>query len=469
MSMEARKQQVFSRRYEAVLLALFIWLATLVAAEAAPASVTTYPIQLTRTAPSCTIPWDSDTSGEVVLRLTAQAPGTNWGSSGKEAAVLQVAVDGGQPYDIVLYMGETSFTYPVALGTAGSGPHQLQVTFAQTKSAAGAETVMVLATQFAVVPPSSAQYAVLAHAPVLYGRNENNRSDVPLVMYYQDQQLSGGQRRIVYSVIWSNEDGGTNTLGLISTWGRTTDIEWIYDITLSSSGEIVREIYQGPNHAQTTFSGRRVGQHPVLRTATTNNNVVDTGNSRLCFGLYPAQALPAGATREIMMDQNPWTYQVAAAELAREGKKRQGLESGTIGLWKLTLQQMVADARNYVYVDFTAKLSAGYIGFAVKRRNDPTWYGWHPSYGLAGINRSGVNRVALEVPEGTTLTDLEALRVYTRPASYGNDFTVTLSEIRQVFMLDNAYVPQSSVAAWHGSIVFNTEHDSETVLRFPEN
>ena len=40
-------------------------------------------------------------------------------------------------------------------------------------------------------------------------------------------------------MIWSNEDGGTNTPALMARWGRTTDIEWIYRVVLDRAGAIV--------------------------------------------------------------------------------------------------------------------------------------------------------------------------------------------------------------------------------------
>ena len=57
-------------------------------------------------------------------------------------------------------------------------------------------------------------------------------------------------------MIWSNEDGGTNTPALMARWGRTTDIEWIYRVVLAPDGRIVSEHYQAPNHETKAFTGR---------------------------------------------------------------------------------------------------------------------------------------------------------------------------------------------------------------------
>ena len=49
-------------------------------------------------------------------------------------------------------------------------------------------------------------------------------------------------------MIFTNEDGGTPTDRLMATWGRTTDIEYIYSVEVDRAGEIVAEDYQGPEH-----------------------------------------------------------------------------------------------------------------------------------------------------------------------------------------------------------------------------
>ena len=43
-------------------------------------------------------------------------------------------------------------------------------------------------------------------------------------------------RQFRYSVIFTNEDGGTATDRLMATWGRTTDVEFVYGVTLDRAG-----------------------------------------------------------------------------------------------------------------------------------------------------------------------------------------------------------------------------------------
>ena len=50
-----------------------------------------------------------------------------------------------------------------------------------------------------------------------------------------------------YSVIFSNEDGGTATPALLARWGRTTDIEMMYQEEWRD-GRMVTARYQAPDH-----------------------------------------------------------------------------------------------------------------------------------------------------------------------------------------------------------------------------
>ena len=72
---------------------------------------------------------------------------------------------------------------------------------------------------------------------------------------------------IEYSVVWSNEDGGTGASAglLMAQWGRTTDIEWIYRVEVDAKGRRVpgSGVFQSPNHGTTTFRGRYDGTHPL--------------------------------------------------------------------------------------------------------------------------------------------------------------------------------------------------------------
>ncbi len=97
-------------------------------------------------------------------------------------------------------------------------------------------------------------------------------------------------------MIFTNEDGGTPTDRLMATWGRTTDIEYLYSVAVDASGAIVDQDMQGPEHETLKFNGRREGQHPLLWVSTENNMVLDRGDDP--GPLWPGAA-PLRLTRHL--------------------------------------------------------------------------------------------------------------------------------------------------------------------------
>src|SRR6266480_2264223 len=95
----------------------------------------------------------------------------------------------------------------------------------------------------------------LAHTPVLYARaNTIDRfTDVPLMMYYEILP-EGADRLVRYTVVFTNEDGGTQTAALMARWGRATDIEWVYELRVRGE-KVIEEIYQGVEHETKSFKG----------------------------------------------------------------------------------------------------------------------------------------------------------------------------------------------------------------------
>ena len=84
------------------------------------------------------------------------------------------------------------------------------------------------------------QEAIL-RAPIIHLRKDTigRFSDVPLLMYWEAEQRPQG-RQVTYTVILSNEDGGTYTERLMARWGRTADIEWCYAASPSPKGRGAR-------------------------------------------------------------------------------------------------------------------------------------------------------------------------------------------------------------------------------------
>jgi hypothetical protein len=213
--------------------------------------------------------------GEALVALTAAAPGTDWGTAGAESAVLTLRLDGRKVEDLVLFAGAQPFTYRAALGRVGAGRHRLEVAFAARKSPPGVRAPRVGAVRVRLASPDEALAA--RFSPIVIGRDipevagvyENNHTDVPMLAYHTTTADEQGRTVIEYTEIWSNEDGGTNTPALMARWGRTTDIEWIYRVTLGADGRPVSEVYQAPNHATLPFTGVKIDDHPVPRPRTT--------------------------------------------------------------------------------------------------------------------------------------------------------------------------------------------------------
>ena len=236
------------------------------------------------------------------------------------------------------------------------------------------------------------------HAPILYQRADTvgTESDVPLLMYVEWDKTD---QSLTYTVIFSNEDGGTSTRDLMARWGRTTDIEYVYKVWLNEDGSAgVRQV-QGAGHKDVTFEGPFERDRPVLVPVTRNNMVAGakekTGRR---FDFDPISVDLSEHSREYVMDQKPETWKIMGEELKREGKLR------TYGVVR---GEDISDPANYAYVEFLSNQKAGgrvAVGFMLPggRRVQMS----HVGKAGNSVERSGWMRLATELPPGTTLADL---------------------------------------------------------------
>src|SRR5690242_6403131 len=178
---------------------------------------------------------------EGFLSFRASAPGTDWGRPGHEAAMLSVAVDGRSIGDVIAVRGARPATYRVALGRVRTGTHIVALFLDRRRSPRKVRQAQAGKLRITLAKPTN---LVSQYAPILYGRDlpeipgrfENNHTDAPLLAYHTITKDAAGNTTIEYTVIWSNEDEGTDTAALMARWGRTTDIEWIYRVTLDRRG-----------------------------------------------------------------------------------------------------------------------------------------------------------------------------------------------------------------------------------------
>src|SRR5262249_29881485 len=154
--------------------------------------------------------------------------------------VLVLEIDGRYSQHLILTRGEGPAEYPVLLGAMTAGTHRLRarVDRAWTPRAVSAVTI----DDVRVTPTARAapQHRAPAFAPTIHVRANAYRrfTDVPLVMWYETDATARGTR-IRYSVIFSNEDGGTPADRLMATWGRLTDIEYVLGIEFAPDGRVL--------------------------------------------------------------------------------------------------------------------------------------------------------------------------------------------------------------------------------------
>ena len=418
--------------------------------------------------------------GEALLDLRALATGTDWGRAGHESAVVGIELDGAYNQDVVLFNGQRSFDYKVALGPVGRGRHRVVARFDPQKSpdAANGATIQSLSASFA---PASGDDGLLArYSPVVYGRDlpeipgpyENNHTDAPLLTYHEVRH-DAGNTVLEYTVIWSNEDGGTNTPALMARWGRTTDIEWVYRVTLDPAGKVLSEVYQAPNHETKAFTGARLGDHPMLETGTANNNMlqVDDPSASTGYRFIPdtSQALPTQRAREAVMDANPWTYQVMAKEMIREGKVEAVASPAT---------PEMSDQRNYLWLEVDKDTSypsppahGGWVATAlqVKLTGDPQWYSSNHGVPDWSIQRDDPAATTVELPPGASAADVEAIKAVAVPVPVSGgspapaDYRITVTSLNRGFFLGADFAPGPSFVTWQGSKVL-TPSQPEAVI-----
>ncbi len=376
---------------------------------------------------------------EVLLDLTANALNTSWREKGREAAAVTIFVDGRYHQDLLLFNGAGSFSYQLLLGRLQAGEHTLRIDFNRQQSAPQATTINVQDAKLITVDSSQPEFQALAHAPILFARPNTigKFSDVPLLAYYETLR-KGANTLLRYTVIFSNEDGGTQTSGLMARWGRTTDIEYVCEIELDAQGHALKTIFQGVNHKDTEFRGQYEADHPLFFTASDNNNFAENQTSTVRFAPRPLPFDLSQASREEVMDRHPWTYRVMAEEMLREEKITTQRAVG----------RLIADLRRYLFIDASSEQrGSAAISFAVKLKGDPHWY---PSdWGINGfkIERSGYMRSTVLLPVGTKLSAVEKIEArcdvfgQSREAAKLDESSCEFKGLNKIFMLDESYQP----------------------------
>jgi hypothetical protein len=411
----------------------------------------------TQNTDSASFSFDVKIAGEAVADIVAVSPGGSWLKPQAEAAVATLALDGTYNQDVMIDRGARDETYSVFLGPVVPGHHVLHIG-RNTRWSSPIAQLQVRSASVRVVIPGQPEYDAVRHSPIVYARADTlgHFSDVPLLMWYERFPDSDGET-LQYSIVFSNEDSGTPTDALMARWGRASDIEYIYRVSLNSKGEATKETYQGMEHDERPFRGSRVGQHPLILVATPNNCFADTGFSPVQYHLLPVYQDLSRNSREAVMDRFPFTYAIMAQELAREGKIR---PFGT------TAGEAISDPRNYLYVEMRAENKQSGLVVWVKLKNDPTMYS--SARGRAGlvISRSGWYRTTVELPPGTRADAIEFFGIECVDLrdpyllELDQNFAApmpesTLLEVGKIFFLDSEHRPEPNIFQLHRKLVLH--------------
>jgi hypothetical protein len=367
---------------------------------------------------------------EMVAELDLRAPATDWSRQGKEAALATVFVDGRAQQQIMLYAGDRQFAYTVFLGALAAGAHNVDV------RGPGVE--------FSGARFREDSSDVTANAPVLYARANTvgKYSDIPLIVYCE-RLSENGAPFLQYTVIFSNEDGGTSTRALMARWGRTTDVEYVYRAFPG------RATIQGKDHKEVEFRGQRDGTHPLLMPITDNNMIGEAdAPTPIRYQIAPILVDLAGHSREEVMDHHPITYEVMAKELQREGKLRPfGAVDG----------EKVSDPLNYLYFEMKLTKRESSVAALVHLKGDSSWYSsnlGHSDFAIRTWTRgsaesaSGFVRTTVELPPGTKRDQIAEIGFECLvPEKAAADSPCRVEAVTKCFFLDQAYRPGANVWA----------------------
>jgi hypothetical protein len=214
--------------------------------------------------------------GEAVALVRAGCARCEWGASGRESVALAISLDGAYSQHLQLVRGEATSDYRIALGRVTKGPHRLTIDRDPALSAPGAGPATIDVPDVSLyVPGQSTDYTALSMAPIIYARGNTvgKFTDLPLLMWYEAVPTARG-RQYRYSVIFSIEDGGTQTDRLMATWGRTTDIEFVMMSRSTDRSILARN---RARHEVPAFKGTHEAHHPLLWVSTDNNMVSEKG------------------------------------------------------------------------------------------------------------------------------------------------------------------------------------------------
>ena len=391
-------------------------------------------------------------SGEAVAVVHASCDRCDWGVEGREAAAVKIFVDDKYSQHLLLARGVEDADYHVTLGSMAAGDHKLRIEADPALSAAQAGPAVISKVDIVVITPAGDDFVAQSMAPILYARPDTvgKFTDLPVFMWYEIVPVPLG-RQFRYSVIFTNEDGGTATDRLMATWGRTTDVEFVYGVTLNGRGQVVAEEFQGPNHEVPAFRGKHEAAHPLQWVSTDNNMVSESGPAEIRYAPAPQRFDLTDVSREVVMDAHPWIYTLAAKEMVREKKLVDDAAAGS---------GRIPDSRRFVFVEACTELKNAAVTFSVHAA-DATgaarWFDADRGVPQFRIVRTGCFRGGVPLPAGAGRPDAIRFKAYTLPPRDNapppaGPSTAVLTRVNGVFGIGDDYRPRPSAFSWKGSV-----------------
>ncbi|MGE4107092.1 MAG: hypothetical protein AB7F66_07740 [Bacteriovoracia bacterium] len=197
----------------------------------------------------------------------------------------------------------------------------------------------------------------LRHSPYLVVRRdqvENRGTDLPLELVYSlHENADAGTVTLRYTVFFSDEDSkrsAADVKGQLARYGRSTDIEWAYEVVFSrKDGAVLGRYFQGGfgdksrtgdlagDHARVSFQGKYWGgtAHPILYNFAKNNVFADAPKAMAEADRYiayhpsltPDARIQTPEAREAFQFSPAGSYMTAVSEIET---RLEGKSPGTV-------------------------------------------------------------------------------------------------------------------------------------------
>ncbi|MGI8565007.1 MAG: hypothetical protein ACR2LZ_00845, partial [Pyrinomonadaceae bacterium] len=155
--------------------------------------------------------------------------------------------------------------------------------------------------------------------------------------------------------------------------------------------------------------------------------------SAVRFAPLPTRARLDAATRESVMDAEPWTHRVMSEELQRERRITD----------RAFTANTIADPRHYLYIEASAELTGAALAFDVQLDGDARIYPSDLNDPRLRIDRSVPFRSAVRLPAGTLPSQIEMIKVRCHETTQATDRRgCRRVKLGKLLMLNGEYVPR---------------------------